>query len=253
MSKYLNGIFGSSSLSNRWRLQAKLSGFDLGFNLFVLYVMDYYRWVCNMLKSTFCQVIINEQNLFRANSFLALNVWIKPFFSAKTIFNCIRNVTLRPYCNSIMLEIFVGTGWIKMFQDFNIYKKFTVISSSLLFAKVGAGTRHKYILQDAILGIRMSELIFIESLQIQEKGTKSFLKCHFFFAYLKLSWVATLQKMLLGFYDRLTFRKWSTFWNLLFCWFTHDTVKKNLSGQCTPRTLNYLRRSKWWAVNCRNK
>ena len=67
-----------------------------------------------------------------------------------------------------------------MFQDFNIYKKFAVISSSLLFAKVGAGTRHKYILQDAILGIRMSGLIFIESLQIQEKGTKSFLKCHFF-------------------------------------------------------------------------
>ena len=68
-----------------------------------------------------------------------------------------------------------------MFQDFNIYKKFAVISSSLLFAKVGAGTRHKYILQDAILDRRMSELIFIESLQIQEKGTKSFLKCHFFF------------------------------------------------------------------------
>ena len=180
MSKYLNGIFGSSSLSNRWRLQAKLSGFNLSYNLFVLYVMYYYRWVCNMLKSTFCQVIVNEQNIFRANSFLPLNVWIRPFFSAKTIFNCIRNVTLRPYCNSIMLEIFVGTGWIKLFQDFNIYKKFTVISSSLLFAKVGAGTRHKYILQDAILGIRMSELIFIESLQIQEKGTNPCLKCHFF-------------------------------------------------------------------------
>ena len=152
----------------------------LALTFFVLYVMYYYRWVCNMLKSTFCQVIVNEQNIFRANSFLPLNVWIRPFFSAKTIFNCIRNVTLRPYCNSIMLEIFVGTGWIKLFQDFNIYKKFAVISSSLLFAKVGAGTRHKYILQDAILGIRMSELIFIESLQIQEKGTKSFLKCHFF-------------------------------------------------------------------------
>ena len=187
MSKYLNGIFGSSSLSDKWRLQAKLSGFNLGFNLFVLYVMYYYRWVCNMLKSTFCQVIVNEQNIFRANSFLPLNVWIRPFFSAKTIFNCIRNVvTPRPYCNSIMLEIFVGTGWIKMVQDFNIYKKFAVISSSLLFAKVGAGTRHKYILQDAILDIRMSELIFIESLHFK-KRVQTLVWNATFFAWLKLS------------------------------------------------------------------
>ena len=143
-----------------------------------------------------------------------------------------------------------------MFQDFNITKK---IPCNLIFAcicKSGGGrergTSTWYKMQFSTDACQ--NWFFTESLHFVEKIQTLVRKATFCLVN-KSCPVTQLckKKCCEDFMIGWPLENEVHFWNLLFCWFTHDTVKKNLSGQCTQRTLNYFRRSKWWAVNCRNK